>query len=560
MTGAEFILTKISEAGVRTLSIVPGAHIDHLTSAVMAKTSPVKPIFCTSELSAGYMADGYARARRGLGVIVVNGGPGFHGLSTALKVALLERTPLLVISGDAPDDKNAPYTFHGAREGGMNDFLLSQALCKHTKRVHTAEQLPKAMDEAIEKALERPFGPAHLIIPYDLIKNPIESSKSSLSVSPEFLPPLLQLEQGLPELETEEPRLALLLGDLLWESKSLSTVHKIVHKQSIPVLTTYKAKGVISELDPLCFGNVGFAPSATAVNILKNGGIRTVVAVDVDWNERNTAGWHPDLWNGKKIINFVTDPLLAARDKNAILVGDLSMVFSNQNSYKTEHLASRRSWVKSLNNLRIDLPVPAGKEERTVGGAEAVSILSSQLPAGTNIVVDAGSIRIHVGCYWQFAEPHRLYTSDIVASMGWAIAAGVGIAAAEKTSTVVLTGDGSMLMQGTDLVTAAVNRLPLLFVVFDNAAYASVESRVLPLCEPSTESIPIGHTDWVGFSKACGVPAIKVYDVQGLKDALKSAVNSLENHPSTIVVASPRKTDIPMKEMNRSYFARNNSI
>lgn len=93
--------------------------------------------------------------------------------------------------------------------------------------------------------------------------------------------------------------------------------------------------------------------------------------------------------------------------------------------------------------------------------------------------------------------------------MGWAIGAGIGAAFAQQKPVVVLTGDGSMRMQGTEISTAAQHGLPILFVVFKNGTLGSVAQR-MEKSSSSQSLLQLPPIQWTVFAKSLGVPAQQV--------------------------------------------------
>ena len=140
MTGADFILKMISALGLKHIFTVPGAHIDPLIEAT--RFSDVHPVVCCHELGAGYMADGYSRVNKTPGVIACIGGPGAGNLVTAVQTARIEKTPLLILSGDVPTSLEFRPAFQSAGNFGSNDAHLYTAVAKFSKRVSRALDLP----------------------------------------------------------------------------------------------------------------------------------------------------------------------------------------------------------------------------------------------------------------------------------------------------------------------------------------------------------------------------------------------------------------------------------
>jgi acetolactate synthase-1/2/3 large subunit len=167
MNCAEFLIDFLSHRGVKYVFTLPGSHIYPLWMA-LDHSSCITPIVTCHELSAGYMADGYARSSRTLAVVMTIGGPGSNNLIPAVNTARIERVPLLIITGDVPIQLYDKMAFQCSTYLGTNDDALYQVAAKWSRRVSNADQFPDLLHEAVSSALSYPQGPSHLIIPYDI--------------------------------------------------------------------------------------------------------------------------------------------------------------------------------------------------------------------------------------------------------------------------------------------------------------------------------------------------------------------------------------------------------
>ncbi len=115
-------------------------------------------------------------------------------------------------------------------------------------------------------------------------------------------------------------------------------------------------------------------------------------------------------------------------------------------------------------------------------------------------LVDSGAHRAFAGHYWESYEPRTYISATNLGPMGWAIAAATGVqCAAPQRRVAAITGDGCMRMSGMEVATAARYRLPIVFVVINNAALGNVWLRAHKLGATPDELTSLPDHDWAGF-------------------------------------------------------------
>ncbi|MCX6255355.1 MAG: thiamine pyrophosphate-binding protein, partial [Bacteroidia bacterium] len=288
-TGAEYILRKLSLIGVKYIFGIPGSHIDPLLTASVS--SEIEPIITCHELSGGYMADGYSRASKKLGVLFGIGGPGSNNMVTAVNTARIEKSPMLIITGDVPTFFSDVPGFQCGNSMGSNDDAIFKIISKYSKRIENIDDLVLSLDEAISIALSPPFGPAHLIVPFNVF-----NENTSVVPIPVDYNALKNWKTDnsdktvtfIKNLILSKKKLIFWIGSSLNRKEQSKQIIDLVKKFQIPVASTYSAKGVIPEDGPLALGNFGFAGTTLSKEILLSEEPDVIIGFDIEQNERNT--------------------------------------------------------------------------------------------------------------------------------------------------------------------------------------------------------------------------------------------------------------------------------
>jgi acetolactate synthase-1/2/3 large subunit len=526
MTGAEFILTRLKELGTNYFFGVPGLQVDPFYKATLK--SGLIPIINCHELSAGYMASGYSKGKNKLGVIVAIGSPGAYNLLGAVNTSKLEGIPLLIITGDVPSTLKTGPGFQTSGSYGSEDDRIFQLCSKFSKRVESILQLPKDLDLAIEHALSVPCGPSHLIVPNNLLKERLIKYKKS-----EFS--LTTKEKTQKDSITIEILKNLILSDdkiIFWAGTSCKTENissslcKISKKFSIPIVTTYSGKGIIPESDELSFGNFGFAGSVNAHRLMLSDEIDTVIAFDVEQNERNTYNWDKKLYN-KKNFHFVDFPKKFYLEKIGVTHKSCPHLIIQElekelNDFEYD-LSRRRLWIKILEKTSRTLANNKKEDNSsTIETGRLVKLLHRETHNNYPLFVDAGNHRIFPGWYWESNSIDSFFSAEVSAPLGWAICAGIGYSLASNKPTIILTGDGCMQMHGMEIKTAIRHKIPILIVLVNNNALGSIKMRYSNHSEDLGALADIHEINWTQFMRSMGGVAYDIYDEDELIRGIKS--------------------------------------
>jgi acetolactate synthase-1/2/3 large subunit len=147
------------------------------------------------------------------------------------------------------------------------------------------------------------------------------------------------------------------------------------------------------------------------------------------------------------------------------------------------------------------------------------------LPRDGILLVDSGAHRAFAGHYFDAYAPRTYISATNLGPMGWGIPAAIGAACARPgTRVALITGDGCMQMHGIEIAVAARYRLPVTYVVLNNAALGNVWLRAHTLGPVPDELTSIPDHDWAGFARALGVQAETVRDPSEIAPALERAV------------------------------------
>lgn len=316
---SDLILHYLEQIGVEYIFGIPGGGIEPLYNALARsqRRGGPRPVIARHESGAAFMADGYARESGKLGVCCATTGPGATNMLTGVASAYMDHTPLLAITA-----QTSLRTFgRGAAQEssctGVNTLAMYQPCTRYNSLVSHVEQLERKLIAAITVALQPPFGPAHLSIPIDVLRTPVDIDAGINLTS--LLSPSNAVDgkaiSFLYRTLYSAQNIVFVLG--AGAGKATRLILEVAKFIKAQVIATPHGKGLIDPYHPQYRGVYGLAGHATAHSILKDKSVDTVLAIGTDLDELATNGWYPSALLSEKMIFIDSSPHYFSRSPMA---------------------------------------------------------------------------------------------------------------------------------------------------------------------------------------------------------------------------------------------------
>ena len=517
MNAAEVVGRTLAELGVRDAFGVLGS--GNFIATLAMHESGVAFHHARHEGGAICMADGYARVSGRVGVCSVHQGPGFTNTMTGLTEAAKARTPLLLIAGEAP------------AAALRSNFRLDQAGLAETvgaagERVHSGESAAADTARAFRRA-EAERRPVLLSMPLDVLTEPAAAiplpspalpsppAPASLAQAVELIAaarrPLILAGRGAVLAEAREPLEA--LGDAI----------------GAVLATSAMGHGLFAG-SPWAVGiSGGFASPLAARLISSSDLILAFGAALTRWTTKDGS-----LIEGAKVVHVDLDADAAHRPVDVAIIGDAAAT-----ALALLDAGVRNAGVRD-DALAGEIAGGSWRDEayEDVGGdghmdPRRLSIaLDALLPDERTVAVDSGHFMGFPPMYLRVPDPQGFVFTQAFQSIGLGLASGMGAAIARPDRlTVACLGDGGALMSLPELETLARLRLPMLVVIYDDAAYGAEVHHFAPQGHP-VELVRFPDTDFAALARAAGAQAITATTV----DDLDAIAPWLERRDGPLVV------------------------
>jgi acetolactate synthase-1/2/3 large subunit len=543
MTLSRYISRRLADLGTTFAFGVPGAFVMPVWQEL---NGTPQIILSRHETGGAYMADGYSRVTGKLGVLVATVGPGIANCLAGVTAAYRDSTPLLVITGQNP-------VASFGRGGFLESFALDRSaspvdvfrpITKASLEIVSIDQAKFFVDTALRLATSGRPGPVHLSIPIDLQQQEIPGLDDRPAPPrcgtpvPETL--LGTAVEAAARLLGTARRPLILAGWGTWQSGAAQFLDHLAGRIDAPVLTTTKGLVVGDVVQQRLIGHVGPGQRGDIASFLEEYDCDVLLVAGASLSAYYCGPLQPALQSSTLIrIDIDADQLYRRFEPDVAVLGDVRAVLAGILTWlEAEPPSTRVSPQRQLAAWHGAAADALGRQAiqygEDVSMAGFVSRLRTLLPEDALIIPDAGNHWLDVlALTHQPPSGLRVLANCGLGSMGWAIGAAVGAAFADAGRKVVcVTGDGSMLMHGTELSVAAEHGLDLTVIVFNNRAHGRV--RLGQKLDFGAEQMgtDIAEVDFTAWAAAMGITSGRV----GTVADVETVAVPLLRHRGTVLI------------------------
>ena len=558
-TGAKALVESLAKAGTEILFGYPGGAVLDIFNCL--PDAPFQFVLGRHEQGCVHMADGYARSTGRAGVCLVTSGPGATNTITGLATANMDGIPLVCITGQVPLAQIGTDAFQEADMSG-----ICRAVTKHSFLVQHADEIPEIVAEAFYIATHGKPGPVVIDIPKN-VQQTMTGAQYPERVSlrayhPESMATPSQMTR-FAKLVNESKRPVLYAGDGVIASGAAKDVAGLAHKAQIPVATTLMGLGAFDERDPLALKLAGMHGSAAANHAINEADL--IIALGVRFSDRVT-GKLAAYAKHAKIIHVDCDPSSIGKNVAVDLgiVADVKDVLTTVNSRIKP--AEHKEWLAHIEEWKKKRPVSwKPMHEDVIMPQQVIESIDRATEGKAVIVTDVGQQQMWSAQFFRHNIPRHFLTSGGMGTMGFGIPAAIGAAFARPDhKTVAVCGDGGAQMTFEEVVVAVEHKLPVTFVVINNACLGMVRQwqelfygkrysgSILSVKgrlgnERLEQDLAYDYLpDLKKLAEAHGAEAYRVIDPAKLDSVIRKAVNSGRTTFVEVIV-EPRANVYPMQ-------------
>ena len=544
VNGARALLESLKAEGVEIVFGYPGGVVLRLYDEVYKMKFP--HILTGHEQGAVHAADGYARASGKVGVVFATSGPGAANLITGIATANMDSAPLVCITGQVANHAIGKDSFQEVDVSG-----ITTPITKHNYLVKNVKDIPRVVKEAFFIARTGRQAPVVIDIAADVFNAEIDFSYPETLKLPgysgKYPANAAEIDEAVKLLEESERPLIFFGGGVI-SSNTSAELREIVKYLNIPTTSTLMGIGALSTDTDGFLGFAGMHGSYGANMAIQNADL--LIAIGMRFSDRVTGKIAEFAPNAKK-IHFDID--VAEINKNVSVdlrvLGDLkeSLPLFKEKIFASETNFAEKfaSWKKAAAEKASEHPF-GFKSGDAIKPGEVIAKINDAAKGDAIIVTDVGQHQMWAAQFCEVTNPRGFITSGGLGTMGFGLPAAIGAKlAAPNKKVILITGDGSILMNIQELVTAAENNIDVKVVILHNNILGMVGQWQRLFYEHHYSASELNYKrDFVKIAEAMGVKGARIEN----KADLAKLPEILNSEGATVIdVIIPKEENvIPM--------------
>jgi len=532
-TVATFVADFLNAKGITHCFCVTGGGAMHLNAA-LGKAPHLTTVYNHHEQASAMAAEGYTRLSGKLAAVCVTSGPGGTNAITGVMGGFLDSIPMLILSGQvkcAHLAKNSTVT--GLRQLGDQEFDIIGTVGTMTKYAAVVENpydIAYHLEKAHHAALEGRGGPVWLDIPLDVQAASIQTEKlRHASVLTDDTPTVTRTtgQEILEKIHAARAPL-LLIGTGVRLSGAAALLPQLLQKLRIPAVTAWNAGDALPYDDPYFVGMPGTV--GTRAGNFATQSCDLLLSLGCRLNIRMVGhNLHEFAQNAYRIVGDIDEKELKKHTVAADMPihGDVRHLIRLLLSLDYTPAPTHAPWLAHCKRLLARYP--ATREAISHGdGINPYLFLDrlfDHLGADDTVVCGNGSACVMTFQAAKIKQGQRLFTNSGCAAMGYGLPAAIGAAiAAPERRTVLLDGDGSMMMNLQELATLAHHKLNIKILLLNNGGYHSIRQTQKAYFPPPVvgcdKSSGVSFPDFATLAAAFGLPFVRIQSAHEQEEKL----------------------------------------
>jgi len=475
MNGATSLVKSLEAVGVDVMFGIPGGAILPAYDPIFDST--IRHILVRHEQGAGHAATGYAQVTGRAGVCIATSGPGATNLVTPLADASMDSVPMVAITGQVPSLAIGTDAFQEADIRG-----ITMPFTKHNFLVTNPQDIPRVIAEAFHIATTGRPGPVLVDITKDALQKEVTYNWPTSIDLPGYKPQFAPNQNAINDaaaLIASSQKPVLYVGGGVIKANGARELLALAELIGAPVVTTLMARGAFPDSHPLHMGMPGMHGTVAAVTALQKADL--LITLGARFDDRVTGKLSTFAVNAK-VIHADIDPAEIGKNRYAdvAVIGDvretmkslvpaLKAVFAKSQPDLTP-------WLNSMNKLRATYPL--GYDAPADGSLSpqfVIERLSQICGPDTIFAAGVGQHQMWAAQFVKYEKPRTWLNSGGAGTMGYAVPAAMGAKVGAPDTTVwAIDGDGCFQMTNQELVTCALNDIPVKIAIINNESLGMV--------------------------------------------------------------------------------------
>ena len=475
VTGAQSLVNSLEAAGVDVMFGIPGGAILPAYDPIF--DSKIRHILVRHEQGAGHAATGYAQVTGRVGVCIATSGPGATNLVTPLADAAMDSVPMVAITGQVPSLAIGTDAFQEADIRG-----ITMPFAKHNYLITDPADIPRAIAEAFHIASTGRPGPVLVDIAKDALQKMTDFNYPTSVNLKGYQPRVEPNAQAIADaaaLITQSSKPIFYVGGGVIKADAHRELLEIANLLGAPVVTTLMARGAFPDSHPLHLGMPGMHGTVAAVTGLQKADL--LITLGARFDDRVTGKLSTFAQNAK-VLHCDVDPAEIHKNRFAdvAVIGDVKHTLQAFIPALKAALAKNKpdlsEWLRQMNSLKSAYPL--GYDQPSDGSLSpqyVIERLGKISGPDTIFTSGVGQHQMWAAQFISYENPRTWLNSGGLGTMGYAVPAAMGAKVGAPDTTVwAIDGDGCFQMTNQELVTCALNNIPVKIAIINNESLGMV--------------------------------------------------------------------------------------
>ena len=537
MSGAKSLVQSLESAGVDVMFGIPGGAILPAYDPIF--DSSIRHILVRHEQGAGHAATGYAQVTGRVGVCIATSGPGATNLVTPLADAAMDSVPLVAITGQVPSAAIGTDAFQEADIRG-----ITMPFTKHNYLITDPQDIPRAIAEAFYIASSGRPGPVLVDIAKDALQKETDFVWPKDLSLPGYHPQIEPENQAIKDaaaLIAQSSKPVFYVGGGVIKANASKELMQLAELVGAPVVTTLMALGSFPDSHPQHFGMPGMHGTVGAVTALQKADL--LITLGARFDDRVTGKLSTFAVNAE-VIHADIDPAEIGKNRFADVpvVGDLKRTIAALiPAIKAEFAKGRADlapWLTAMNKLRATYPLGYdAPKDGSLSPQYVIERLSAITGPEAIYVAGVGQHQMWAAQFVKYENPRTWLNSGGLGTMGYAVPAAMGAKVGAPDTTVwAIDGDGCFQMTNQELVTCALNNIPIKVAIINNESLGMVRQWQTLFYEGRYSNTNLESKripDFVKLADAMGCVGLTCDRPEDVDSIIKKA-NSINDQPVVV--------------------------